>query len=337
MKLLLQYQIRITVLLLMGTACGYAQSDFPVNTSALQKINPNIHGINLNSKAGVVFSNINYGEGTSAENNYLYGNIAFQDLNFSIGVDVNSFSLNQFGLKQNNLRLSYAYNFKVGYESYFIGGVDVGVTSQIIDQDVLVFQDQLNAQLGTIIGSSIDPLAKLKPSTNYFEIGASGLIYSEKYLIGLHLAHLNQPNISFNKETQTKKEIAITLISALELDINPYGRGILPENTFFFGSLYGQLQGGTTRFVSSQELQLSNFSIGFFESLVRYKENSAMDLGLVSTIAFENFLFNLSYTFQSDSKTSNTPSIFEIGLRFSFDRFLSNRRGYYKRLNTDNL
>ena len=334
MKVIRQFQI---LGILFFCVELFSQAGFAVNSSVLQKVNPSVHGLNLNSKAGVLFSTLNYGEGLSAENNYLYGNIAFPNQNFSIGIDVSSMRLSQFGLKQNDIKVSYAYKLNIGYDTYFLGGFDIGITSQLVDRSRLVFQDQLDLQLGTIVGTSIDPLAEIKPATNYFDVGASGLIYNEKFLFGVHLAHLNSPNISFNKETEINKDIAITFLGAIELDINPYGRGILPENTYFFGSIYGTFEGDTTRYVTSQEIQLSNFSIGLMQSLVSFNQNSSLDFGVLSTLSFENFLFNLNYSFQPDSDTTNSPSIFEIGLRFNFDRFLSNRRGYYKRLNTDNL
>ena len=153
-------------------------------------------------------------------------------------------------------------------------------------------------------------------------------------------------NVTVNEDSNSKltwfnpeinKDLGLRILGAIELDINPYGRGILPENTFFFGTIYGVFNGETTRYVSSQEIQLSNFSIGLMQSLVSFNQNSSLDFGVLSTLSFENFLLNLSYSFQPESDTTNSPSIFEIGLRFNFDRFLSNRRGYYKRLNTDNL
>ncbi len=331
------YRFLLFALSLFFSTLTYAQASFPVSPSVAQKINPSSHGLNLTSKAGVMFSSINYGDGLSAENNYLYGNMAFRDQNFSIGVDVNSFSLNQLGLKENSMRLSYAYNFRIGIDTYFIGGLDVGVTAQVIDPNALIFGDQINEQLGTIVGNSIDPLATIKPSTNYFEIGASGVVYNEKFMAGIHLAHLNSPNISFNKEAEVKKEMAIILNGAVELDVNPYGRGILPQNSYFFGNVYGVLHGETTRFFASQELQMNNLSLGFMQSMINFGENSAMEMGILSTISFESFLFKFNYTFASKSNEFNVPSIVELGLRFNFDRFTRNTRGYYKRLSTNNL
>ncbi len=331
------YPFLLFGLSLLLSSLTYAQTSFPVSPSIVQKINPSVHGLNLNSKAGVMFSNINYGDGFSAENNYLYGNMAFQDLNFSIGVDVNSFSLNQLGLKENSIRLSYAYNFRIGIDTYFIGGLDVGVTAQVLDPNALIFGDQINEQLGTIVGNSIDPLATIKPSTNYFEMGASGVVYNEKFMVGIHLAHLNSPNISFNKEAEVKKEVGIILNGAVELDVNPYGRGILPQNSYFFGSIYGILHGETTRIMASQELQMNNLSLGIMQSMISFGENSAMEMGLLTTISFDSFLFKFNYTFASKSDEFNAPSIVELGLRFNFDRFSRNTRGYYKRLSTNNL
>ena len=331
------YRFILLGLSLLFCCTVFAQTSFPVNPSIVQKINPSMHGLNLTSKAGVMFSSINYGDGLSAENNYLYGNMAFRDLNFSIGVDVNSFSLNQLGLKENSLRLSYAYNFRIGFDTYFIGGVDVGITAQVLDPSALIFGDQINEQLGTIVGNSIDPLATIKPSTNYFEIGASGALYSEKFMVGIHLAHLNSPNISFNKEAEVKKEMAFILNGAVELDVNPYGRGILPQNSYFYGSVYGILSGETTRIFASQELLMNNFSLGLMQSLISFGEESAMEMGFLSTISFDSFLLKFNYTFASKSYDINVPAIIELGLRFNFDRFTRNTRGYHKRLSTNNL
>jgi len=322
--------------ILISSLC-FSQADFPLAPSFLQQINPSIHGMNLTSKSGVLFSNYNYGEGLNAEGNYLYGNIAFRDLNFSIGIDVKSLSLNQLGLKDNSFRLSYSYNLRLGYTTYFLAGVDVAIASQILDPSALIFQDQLNAQLGSIVESSIDPLAKIKPSTNYFDMGISATIYNENYMLGVSIAHLNTPNISFNKESSIEKEIAYAINGAIEFDVNPYGRGIFPENTFFYGSVYGVLHADTMRIVATQELQMNTFSFGFLQSLVNYGENTAFEKGVITTIAFNNFLLNASYTLPSASNKINVPSIFELGLRFNFDRFLNNRRGYFKRLHTDNL
>ena len=337
MKLLLRCQILGTLFFGITTMTALAQESFSVNSSSLQKVVPSVHGLNLTSQAGVLFSNLNYGDEISADNNYLYGNLAFPNQNFSIGIDVNSMSLNQLGLKKNDIRVSYAYKLKIGYDTYLLGGFDVGITSQLIDPSQLVFNDQLNLQLGAIVGTSIDPLAQIEPATNYLDIGVSGLLYSEKFLVGLHIAHLNSPNISFNKETEINKDIGLRILGAIELDINPYGRGILPENTFLFGTIYGAFNGETTRYVTSQEIQLSNISFGLMQSLVNFNQNSSLDFGVLSTLSLDKFLLNLSYSFQPDSEVTNSSSIFEIGLRFNFDRFSSNKRGYYKRLNTYNF
>ena len=335
-KINFPYRSYIIACFLLSTLC-YSQADFPLTSSFLQLVNPSIHGMNLTSKAGVQFSNFNYGDGLNAERNYLYGNIAFNDLNFSLGIDVKSLTLNQLGLRDNSFRLSYAYNLRLGFTTYFLAGVDIAINSQILDPNALIFQDQLNAQLGSIVGSSIDPLAKIKPSTNYFDMGISATLYNEKYMLGIHIAHLNTPNISFNKESTIEKEISYTLNGAVEFDVNPYGRGILPENTFFYGSIYGVLHANTMRIVASQELQMNTFSIGVLQSLVSYGEKSAFEKGIITTIAFNNFLLNVNYTLPSASNEINVPAIFELGLRFNFDKFLNNRRGYFKRLNTDNL
>ena len=97
----------IILFILFAFPFGHAQEGF-INTSRnMQFINPSYHGINMVSKAGVNYSRFDFGEGTSyIDNKYLYGNFAFEDMNFSIGLDVNSFSLTNLGLSENQIDLS---------------------------------------------------------------------------------------------------------------------------------------------------------------------------------------------------------------------------------------
>ena len=97
----------IILFVLLAFSHGFAQEGFITTSRNMQFINPSFHGINMVSKAGVNYSRFNYGAGTSyIDNKYLYGNFAFEEMNFSIGLDVNSFSLTNLGLSENQVDLS---------------------------------------------------------------------------------------------------------------------------------------------------------------------------------------------------------------------------------------
>jgi len=330
--------VQIALFLLFAFSSGFAQEGFISSSRNMQFVNPSYHGINMVSKAGVYYSQFDYGDGTSyIDNKYLYGNFAFEDMNFSIGLDVNSFSLTNLGLTENKIDLSYIYKIPINFDTYILGALTLGIGSDNIDRGALIFQDQIDLTLGTISGVSRDPLADFSPSTNYFDIGASALVYNERFLIGLSLDHINTPNVSFNNESELEKEIAFSLQAALEFNVNQYGRSFLPDYSYMLMYLYAQQAGETLRICSSQELQMDGFTLGILQSLAKYKENNSLEFGLISGFSSENYRVDLTYTFPSSQTTYNPPSIVQIGVTMDFDRFSRNRRGNYKRLSTNNM
>ena len=330
--------VHIGLLLLCGSFSGFAQEGYISTSRNMQFINPSYHGINMVSKAGVYYSQFDYGDGTSyIDNKYLYGNFAFEEMNFSIGLDVNSFSLTNLGLTENKIDLSYIYKIPINFDTYILGALTLGIGSDSIDRGALIFQDQIDLTLGTISGVSRDPLADFSPSTNYFDIGASALVYNERFLVGLSLDHINTPNVSFNNESNIEKEIAFSLQAALEFNVNQYGRSFLPDYSYMMMYLYAQKAGETLRIYSSQELQMDGFTLGILQSLAKYKENNSLEFGLISGFSSDNYRVDLTYTFPSSQTTYNPPSIVQIGVTMDFDRFSRNRRGNYKRLSTNNM
>ena len=258
-------------------------------------------------------------------------------MNFSIGLDVNSFSLTNLGLSENTIDLSYIYKIPVNFDTYILGALTLGIGSNNIDRSSLIFQDQIDLTLGTISGASRDPLADFSPSTNYFDIGASALIYNSRFLIGLSLDHVNTPNVSFNSESNFERKISFSVQSALEFNVNQYGRSFLPDYSYMMMYLYVQKASEILRIYSSQELQMDGFSLGILQSLANYGENNSIEFGLISGFSSENYRVDITYTFPSSQNTFNPPSIVQIGVTMDFDRFSRNRRGNYKRLNTDNM
>ena len=89
-----------------------------------------------------------------------------------------------------------------------------------IKSESLIFEDQLNLLTGFIASSSIDPASNLDQSATGFDVGASGIIYNENYLIGLAIKHVNQANISLNQEVEEPRDMSISLQGAYEFDLN---------------------------------------------------------------------------------------------------------------------
>lgn len=315
-----------------------AQDSFFENKFTLHRINPSMHGINLNSRVGLQYSSLNYKNGLRGEHNHLYGNYAFEKQNFTIALEANSFKMSQLGLDENEIKVSYVYDLKVGFDMYLLGGINFGWKSLNVDPKLLIFGDQLDISTG-IITESNDPLARIELNNNYFDLGASALVYSSTFLLGVHAAHLNEPYITFDRQSKIKEKIKYTLISMVELDLNPRKMmyKLLPEDSYFLGGVNVISHGEFNRITVSEELILSNISLGTYQSLLKNESFSATELGVFSSISLNNISINFNYSFQLANSDYNIPGTFKIGLEYNFYKFFNTRRGNFKFLSTDNL
>jgi hypothetical protein len=316
----------------------YAQDNFFENKFTLHRINPSMHGLNLNSRVGLQYSALNYRNGLNAEHNHLFGNYAFEKQNFTIALEANSFKMSALGLNENEVKISYVYDLKVGIDSYLLGGINFGWKSLGIEPKLLIFGDQLNIDSG-ILTETNDPLAGIELNNNYFDIGASALFYNNKFLVGFHATHLNKPYITFDKESKIKQNIKYTLISLVELDLNPRKvmYSFFPKDTYFLGGLQLINQGSFRRMVFSEELIMSKISLGAYQSILNNGNYKATEFGVFSSIMLNNITLNFNYSFQLEDSNYNIPGVFRIGINYNFYKFYGNRRGNYKFLNTDNL
>ena len=54
--------------------------------------------MNQLNRVGVLYNSLRINEATAMDNKYAFGSIAFQDNNFSLGFDINSFRINEIGM-----------------------------------------------------------------------------------------------------------------------------------------------------------------------------------------------------------------------------------------------
>ena len=204
------YCVLLTALLLGGSL--HAQEEYIVNHSKfMQKSNPSYFGFNSLNKVGVLYNTIKLNEYDKLDNKYFFGTMSFQDQGFSLGVDINSFKIQTTGLTTNLANISYVYKLQFDNNTYFLPAVTIGFGSSSVNPDNLIFEDQLDTSTGFINSQSIDKLAPGISSINYFDLGASFILHTDKYLAGLTFKHLNKPNTSYNKEIPFEKPIQISL------------------------------------------------------------------------------------------------------------------------------
>ena len=119
------YIFLLGLLLFFGR--GYAQDDYIVNHSKfMQKTNPSYFGFNSLNKVGVLYNQVKLNEFDKMDTKYVFGALAFQNLDFSLGLDINSFKIQNTGLTTNLANLSYVYKLQFDNDMYFLPAVTIG-------------------------------------------------------------------------------------------------------------------------------------------------------------------------------------------------------------------
>jgi hypothetical protein len=332
------YLIYILISILTISINGYAQEDYIVNQAKfLQKSNSSYLGMNQLNRVGVLYNSLKINEATSMDNKYAFGSIAFQEKSFSLGIDVNSFRLNNSGLTSSLANFSYIYKIQLTNYTFFLPGITVGFGGSNVNVENLIFEDQLNTASGFISTESLDPLAPIITASNYFDLGASFIIHNEYYMVGLSLKHLNKPNVSFNKEVPFAKPITIGIQGAYEFNINPFERRFLPRFSYLYTFLDFKKYGDAMYFGLTEEFQLGEFSLGLTQQGASINSFALNNIGVTMGLALENFDFGIHYNFPNRKPGKVfAPSIFEFSIIFDFSIYRRNNRGLYKKLQIDN-
>ena len=212
--------------------------------------------------------------------------------------------------------------------------------SSRIDTGKLIFEDQISLVSGFLQTQSQDPIIDQIGSSNYMDLGASFIVHSNNYLFGVSIQHLNQPNISFNKEvTDYTLPIRYSIQGGYEFDINPYDRSIMPRYSTIYAFMNASRMGENLDIYLSQEAQLGSFSIGLNQQFRKTNNFGFTNIGLSVALAYENFEFGTLYNFPFRSPTNTavySPSTIEVFLTFDFSPYLRNKRGDYRRISIDN-
>tara|TARA_A100001015_G_scaffold320742_1_gene448287 strand:+ start:3550 stop:4554 length:1005 start_codon:yes stop_codon:yes gene_type:complete len=325
-------------LFVLITTIAIAQDEnFVGQTRFMQKINPSYLGFNSLNRVGVLYNTLRVGSSQTIDNKYLFGALSFDERNFSLGVDFNSSRIDRPGFQQNKSNFHYIYKVQINNRLFFLPAISLGVGNVKYNLSTLVFEDQLDQASGFINSETIDPTGAILQNVNYFDIGASFMIHDNNFLLGFSLKHLNRPNVSYNQDLIEPKPIRYTLNGAYEFNLNPYERSFLPKFSYLLAySSITQINTSTYLYFS-EEAQFGEFSIGISQQISNVRSFNLNNIGLLVGLSLENFDFGVLYNFPvRDLAKVFSPSTFELYLTFDFSKFRRNRRGLFKRLQTDN-
>ena len=329
------------IILLIGLLCtvnSFSQNDlFIGQTRFMQKSNASYFGFNSLNRIGVLYNTYQFNSTQNIDNKYFFGALSFDEKNFSLGLDFNSFRIQNSGLSSNIANFTYVYKVQINNNLFFLPAISAGLGSSAFNVSSLIFEDQLDRSTGFISTETADPLANRLLQVSYMDLGASFIIHNERLLMGLSLKHLNQPNVSFDQGAENRKLLNVTANMAYEFNLNPYDRGLLPRYTYLLAYGAYTSQGSSNLMYFSQEIQLAEFAFGVNQQLSFFNGLNLTQIGMSAGISFDNFDFGMLYNFpiKNVSRTF-AASVFELYLTFDFSKFRRNRRGLYKRTQNDN-
>jgi type IX secretion system PorP/SprF family membrane protein len=159
---------------------------------------------------------------TSSGNNsdYLTASVDYNIPKFGGGVGL-MFSRSSEGSDfLNSNSIAGIYSYSVGSDNYVLSfGLQAGVANRSIDFGKLVFDDQIDSELGIIPGSTSSADALPFNNKYYFDSGAGVNLVVGNFMAGGALQHLNQPNESFTG-VPTKLPIRSTAYLTYRYDLN---------------------------------------------------------------------------------------------------------------------
>lgn len=158
---------------------------------------------------------------SGATSNYFTAEVDYNIPQFGGGVGLmfNRSSEGSAFLNTNNI--SGIYSYSVGSDDYILSfGIQAGISNRNIDYSKLVFDDQIDPQLGIIPGSVSSADALTLNNKYYFDTGAGINLVAGNFMIGGAMQHLNSPNDSFTG-VPVKLPLRGTGYLTYRLDLNP--------------------------------------------------------------------------------------------------------------------
>ncbi|MCK5704183.1 MAG: PorP/SprF family type IX secretion system membrane protein, partial [Cyclobacteriaceae bacterium] len=181
-------------LILLGLAMKVKAQDpqFSQFYAAPLYLNPAFAGSSELARVGINYRN----QWPSYPTNFVtysgYFDYYFDDYNSGVGLLLMSDVEGLAGLKTHSVALQYAYQLRITDGLIFRPGLEGSYVMQNIDKGNLIFGDQIDFN-GQFKDVTDDNIINADFRNNYFDFGAGGLLYSDKFWIGFSASHLLTP------------------------------------------------------------------------------------------------------------------------------------------------
>jgi len=160
-------------------------------------LNPALNGqFDGDFRASFIYRNQYTSSGDNS--NYLTASLDYNIPKFGGGVGLMFSRSSEGGDFLNSNNISGIYSYSVGSDNYVLSfGLQAGISNRSIDLSKLVFDDQIDPQIGIIPGAVSSADALDFNNKYYFDSGAGVNLVVGDFMLGAAMQHLNRPNDSF--------------------------------------------------------------------------------------------------------------------------------------------
>jgi len=282
------------------------------------QLNPGLVGLSTSPYIAVNYRNQWLGWNEGGYNTYSASYDQFYDvINSGLGVQILSDDSGDGILKTNQVSGVYAYRLQINKKFQARVGMEASFTQQRLDWDQLRFLDQI------IIGSEdLLPSGEIRPdklTNTYFDFSMGGVLYNDKFYVGISLKHLNAPDNRFQVGSEgvySGLPSRLAIHGGWEIDLEGYNNEGF--GSFFAPSILLVRQSELSQLNAGGLYNRENFFVGTW---LRY-DFSNIDAAIFS-VGWRTEWLKLSYSFDltlSSASITNTSGSHEVGIIMNFGR-----------------
>ena len=241
----------------------------------------------------------------------------FDDMNSGFGMQILSDNAGDGILKTTTMSGVYSYHLQLNKKWQARVGLEAGLIQTTLDWDKLIFEDQIVPQIiNGSLGGTVIPSIEVRPeqlTNRVADFSVGGLLYSDKYYVGIALKHLTSPNNGFADNTQggfAGLPSRFTIHGGMEIDLDGYNNEGF--GSFIAPSILYTRQAGLSQLNAGVLYNRENVFGGVW---LRH-DLSNVDAAIIS-VGLRTEWLKLSYSFDltlSSAQISRTSGSHELGV-----------------------
>jgi len=287
--------------------------------NAPQYLNPAFTGTGMDTRFGANYRLQWPGLGSPYKNYSVWADHNLLAVKSGIGMLIRHDAVGKTGISSTDVDFSYAYQVDLGEEWAFRAGLQMGFGVRAIDYQQLVFGDQLDAN-GSTGNASVDPLANAgRNSKLYPDISAGGILFNDKFYVGLSAYHLNSPNMSFMDGGIDELPTKISVHGGYTIDLQDSRHKDAPKRQIIPNAQF-RLQGNSAQLDVGAYAKWEPFMFGLMYRGVPFNKydntvTGSEAISIMGGIHYNDLTFGYSYDYTlSGLGFSNARGVHEISI-----------------------